>query len=271
MSPLAPNKDTCQAGLYGLQQILQTLPPCAVAFSGGLDSRFLLLMLAKQGKDALAVHVTGPHMREKESRQAVKWLIEHSLPFTTVPFDPLSIAKVAANERDRCYHCKLHMFSAIKAAAPKRLILDGSNASDAREYRPGSQALEALGVVSPLAEAGLSKPMIQVLAAEQGLDRPSQPGRPCLLTRFPYAFTPTLDLLKRIEAAEDEVEELGFNDFRLRWLGDLALLQIAAREEELLEVKRAALLKILSKHGFDHADLETRVNISGFYDYPAES
>ena len=271
MPTLAPNKDTCQAGLYGLQQILQTLPPCAVAFSGGLDSRFLLLMLAKQGKDVVAVHVTGPHMREKESKQALKWLAEHNLPFVTVPFNPLSIAKVAANERDRCYHCKLHMFTAIKAAAPNRLILDGSNASDAREYRPGSQALEALGVVSPLAEAGLSKPMIQVLAAEQGLDRPNQPGRPCLFTRFPYGFTPTTELLERIEAAEDEVEELGFNEFRLRWLGDRALLQISAREEELMEVKRDALVKILSKHGFDRADLEVRINISGFYDYPEDS
>ena len=270
MTSLAPNKDTCLAGLYGLQQILQTLPPCAVAFSGGLDSRFLLLMLAKQGGNALAVHVTGPHMRKKESEQALKWLTERDLPFITVPFDPLSIAKAAANERDRCYHCKLHMFTAIKAAVPDRLILDGSNASDAREYRPGSQALEALGVVSPLAEAGLSKPMIQVLSAEQGLDRPTQPGRPCLLTRFPYGFTPTPELLKRIAAAEDEVEDLGFNDFRLRWIDGLAILQIAAREEELLEVKRVALLKILSRHGFERANLEVRAQISGFFDYPAD-
>ena len=159
------------------------------------------------------------------------------------------------------------MFSAIKAAAPKRLILDGSNASDAREYRPGSRALEELDVLSPLAEAALSKPMIQVLAAEQGLDRPTQPNRPCMLTRFPYDFTPSRELMGRIETAEDAVEELGFKDFRLRWVDGRALLQIAAREEELMEVKRAALLDILRQNGFENAELEARATISGFYDY----
>ncbi len=271
MSPIAPNKDTCQAGLYGLQQILQILPSCVVAFSGGLDSRFLLYMLTKQGKDVLAVHVVGPHMRQKESREALKWLSERNLPFSTVPFDPLNIPEVAANGRRRCYHCKLHMFTAIKALAAGRLVLDGSNASDAREYRPGSQALEELGVLSPLAEAGLSKPMIQVLAAEQGLDRSNQSNRPCLFTRFPYDFTSTPDLLSRVAAAEDAVEELGFKDFRLRWIGGQAVLHVAVREGDLLDVKRAAVLGILSRHGFENAALEVRVNVSGFYDYPEDS
>lgn len=271
MNAIAPNRDTCQAGLYGLQQILQILPPCVVAFSGGLDSRFLLYMLAKQGKEILAVHVVGPHMREKESREAIKWLNERNLPFITVPFDPLNISEVAANGRDRCYHCKLRMFTAIKAAAGDRLILDGSNASDVREYRPGSRALEELEVLSPLAEAGLSKPMIQVLAAEQGLDRSNQPNRPCLFTRFPYGFTPTPDLLTRIAAAEDAVEELGFRDFRLRWIDGQAVLHVAVQEGDLLEIKRPALLDILSRQGFASAALEVRVNISGFYDYPEDS
>lgn len=267
MVGLVPNKDTCLAGLYGLQQIMQTLPACALGFSGGLDSRFLMYMLARQEKDVLAVHVTGPHMRKKESEEAIKWLSERNLPFITLAFDPLAIPEAAANTRERCYHCKLRMFTAIKAAIGERLLLDGSNASDVREYRPGSQAMEELGVLSPLAEAGLSKPMIQVLAAEQGLDRPTQPNRPCLFTRFPYGFTPSRELIGRIETAENAVEELGFKDFRLRWVDGRALLQIAAREEDLMEVKRAALLDILRQNGFDNADLEARTTVSGFYDY----
>ena len=267
MVGLVPNKDTCQAGLYGLQQIMQTLPACALAFSGGLDSRFLLYMLARQEKDVLAVHITGPHMRKKESDEAIKWLSERNLAFITLPFDPLAIPEVAANTRERCYHCKLRMFTAIKSVIGERLLLDGSNASDVREYRPGSRALEELGVLSPLAEAALSKPMIQVLAAEQGLDRPTQPNRPCLLTRFPYGFTPTRELMVRIEATEDAVEELGFKDFRLRWVEGRALLQIAAKEEELMEVKREALVDILRRNGFENADMETKAAVSGFYDY----
>ncbi len=267
MNIIAPNKDTCQAGLYGLQQIIQTLPPCVLAFSGGLDSRFLMFMLARQERDVIGIHVTGLHMRPKESADALKWLVERNLPFSTVSFDPLSVPEVKTNTRDRCYHCKMHMFSVIQAAVPNRMILDGSNASDAREYRPGSRALEELGVLSPLAEAGLSKPMIQVLAAEQGLDRPSQPNRPCLFTRFPYGFTPTHDLLKHIATAEDAVEALGFKDFRLRWNEGRALLHISSLEADLMEVKRAALLDILRKHGFDNPTLEARSPVSGFYDY----
>ena len=267
MIGLVPNKDTCLAGLYGLQQIMQTLPACALAFSGGLDSRFLMYMLFRQEKDVLAVHVTGPHMRKKESGEAIKWLSERNLPFITLAFDPLAIPEVAANTRERCYHCKLRMFTAIKSVIGERMLLDGSNASDVREYRPGSRALEELDVLSPLAEAALSKPMIQVLAAEQGLDRPTQPNRPCMLTRFPYGFTPSRELMDRIETAEDAVEELGFKDFRLRWVDGRALLQIAAREEELMEVKRAALLDILRQNGFENAELEARATISGFYDY----
>lgn len=267
MSGLVPNKDTCMAGFYALQQIMQILPPSALAFSGGLDSRFLLYMLAKQEKDVLAVHVTGPHMRKKESGAALKWLAEHNIPSLVVPFDPTAVPEVAANTKERCYHCKLRMFTAIKAAVGDRMLLDGSNASDVREYRPGSRAMEEMGVLSPLAQAGLSKPMIQVMAAEQGLDRPNQPNRPCLFTRFPYGFTPTLELLDRIETAEDAVEALGFKDFRLRWINNEALLQISAIEANLMEVKRAALLDILHRNGFETASLEARANVSGFYDY----
>ena len=270
MNTITPTKDTCQAGLYNLQQILETLPSCAVAFSGGLDSRFLLYMLRMQGKDVMAVHVVGPCMRKKESTEAIAWLNDHHIPFIILPVDTLSIEAVAANRKDRCYHCKLAMFTAIKAAVPGRMVLDGSNASDAREYRPGTQALRELGVFSPLAEVGLSKPMIQVLAAEQGMDRPCQPNRPCLLTRFPYNFTPTPDLLDRIAEAEDEVESLGFKDFRLRWVNGQALLQVAIQEGDLLEVKRATVLEALRKHGFAQADLEVKVNISGFYDYTSD-
>ncbi len=264
---IAPNRETCQAGLYGLRQIIQALPPTALAFSGGLDSRFLLHILTKMEKDVLAIHVTGLHMRKRESEDALRWLKERDQPHVLIPFDPLAIPGIAANGRDRCYHCKLAMFTAIKAASGGRLLMDGSNASDVREYRPGRQALQEMDVLSPLAEAGLNKPMIKVLAAEEGLDWPHQPNRPCLLTRFPYDTPPTLEVLDRVAAAEDAVEDLGFTDFRLRWDPAEPRLQVSGTEADLVEVKREALTKALAKHGFEHVLLEIKANVSGFYDY----
>ncbi len=260
-------KETCQAGLYALRQVLQILPQSALAFSGGLDSRFLLHMMLKQEKKVLAVHVLGPQMNTRESEKALKWLKERDIPHLTVPFDPFSVPEVLKNSRERCYYCKLRLFAAIREAAPGLVILDGSNASDAREYRPGKRALTELGVISPLAEAGLSKPMIQALAAEEGLDRPTQPARPCLLTRFPYDFSPARELLHRVEAAENAVEDLGFRDFRLRAMPGKTLLQVSSLEGDLLEVKRTALLELLSKLGFEEISLTAGDSISGFYDY----
>ena len=264
---IAHNKETCQAGLYALRQVLQILPRSALAFSGGLDSRFLLHMLLKQERPVLAVHALGPHMSPRESEGALKWLKERQIPYLTVPFDPLNAPEVLANNRERCYHCKMRLFAVIREAAPGLAILDGSNASDAREYRPGKRALTELGVISPLAEAGLSKPMIQSIAAEEGLDRPDQPARPCLLTRFPYDFSPTRELLRRVAAAEDAVEDLGFKDFRLRAMPDRTILQVSSLEGDLLEIKKAALTELLNRQGFESVEFEARDSVSGFYDY----
>lgn len=264
---IAPNRETCHAGLYGLRQIIQALPPCALAFSGGLDSRFLLHIISKMEKDVLAVHAVGPHMRKRESEEALRWLKKRGLPYVAAPFNPLAIPEVRANGKNRCYHCKMGMFTALRDVCGGRMLLDGSNASDAREYRPGQRALQELQVLSPLAEAGLSKPMIHILAEEEGLDRFMQPNRPCLLTRFPYDTSPTAEALARIAAGEDAVEALGFTDFRLRWDAREPRLQVTAAEADLLEIKRAAVLKALAEQGFDHVLLEVKTNVSGFYDY----
>lgn len=267
MPGIAPNKETCQAGLYALRQVLQILPQSALAFSGGLDSRFLLHMMLKQERPVLPVHALGPHMSTRDSENALKWLKARNIPYRTVVYNPLNIPGARANTRERCYHCKFGLFSIIREAAPGLILLDGSNASDAREYRPGKRALTELGVVSPLAEAGLSKLMIQTLAAAEGLDRPYQPSRPCLLTRFPYDFSLTRELLHQVAAAENLVEDLGFTDFRLRAMPNETLLQVSSLEGDLLEIKKAALTELLNKQGFEQVNFEVRASVSGFYDY----
>lgn len=227
-----------------LVELLKAAPGMALAFSGGLDSRFLAhaarLLLPAPDWPRL-FHVRGPHVPPGESLEALAWARSRGLKLQLVDFDPLSVAQVRANGRDRCYHCKLGMFRAIGLAAGRSrqagdraepgltkaaqaALYDGSNASDAKSFRPGLAALKELGVRSPLAGAGLDKAEIMRLAALSGLDRPRQRARPCLLTRFAYDLTPERSALAALAEAEKAVAALleewgdidGAPDFRLR-------------------------------------------------------
>lgn len=196
--------------------------PMALAFSGGLDSRFLAhaaqvlaQTLAPAPESLCLVHVHGPHVPQGESRKALAWAQARGLRCVTVFFDPLAFDAVRHNHTERCYHCKKAMFLAIGhalAALPQGaghfVLCDGSNASDSQSYRPGLAALSELGVRSPLAEAALSKQDIRLLAAQSGLERPEQTPRPCLLTRFAYGLEADAPTLAALEKAEDAVAQV---------------------------------------------------------------
>ena len=210
-------------------------PSCgyfALAFSGGMDSRFLAHAAQLLGFSPLLLHVTGPHVPPEESDFARRWAAARGLPLREVPADPLSLPLVAQGSRRRCYACKRELFSRLlselerearRLSLPEPLPLcDGTNASDLHAFRPGTQAVQELGIRSPLALAGLSKADIYLLAALSGLDEPEQKPRPCLLTRLPYGVRPEASLLEGLAAGERAVraffmEHGGFSpDFRLR-------------------------------------------------------
>lgn len=194
-------------------------PELAIAFSGGLDSRFLTFFAAKQGFRVLAFHVCGPHMQDSASRKALRWLEEHYIPHQVIQADILTLREVRVTGKDRCYHCKRAAFSAMQAACAPLALCDGGNISDRSEYRPGHKALQELGVRSPLAEAGLDKAGIKALAAYEGLDNPTQPSQTCLLTRFDYGLDATPEMLHLLDAAEEDLREiLGDTPFRLRFV-----------------------------------------------------
>ena len=223
--------------------------PLAVAFSGGLDSRFLCFALRRAGCDVLALHATRAQ----------------GLPLLEVRHDPLPLPEVAVNSRERCYACKRALMrrlrEALAAAGGCRVLCDGSNADDLTAFRPGQRAVREAGVLSPLALAGLRKQELRDLGAAWGLDDPQQAARPCLLTRLAYGMHPEPALLARLAAAEAGLAALpGLGDFRLR-LTPGPVLQAAVLPDGLWP----QVMQVLDAHGFGGAGI-VEGTVSGFFD-----
>ena len=285
--------------LERLTERLHACSPVALAFSGGLDSRFLAQMayrLAPEGVRVRLFHVRGPHVQWAESADALTWAGARGFKLTLVSLNPLAIPEVRANDKLRCYHCKRFLFTTLREASSGHpafagqtpVLCDGTNLSDWNDYRPGRRALEDLDVRSPLAEAGLGKDDIRRLAARIGLDRPDQHARPCLLTRFAYGLSPTLAALTALEAAENVVDGLlaahadPVPEFRLRFVAGPETtgndgvspplrsyrteLHISA---ELPNALNRRLLDAVAKQGLAVPRLQVLERVSGHYDRPA--
>lgn len=209
-----------------LQATLKELAPegrFALAYSGGLDSRFIAHAAQRAGLAPLLLHIRGPHIPPMETMFARRWAAWRGLTLRELSVDPLGLPAVAAGDRERCYQCKSLLFASIRGETEGLLLCDGTNASDGQSYRPGLKALRELDVASPLAMAGLGKTDVRALAELSGLEHPGQRARPCLLTRLNYGLRPTPERLKTLAAAERAVFELlrglyadHWPDFRLR-------------------------------------------------------
>lgn len=269
-----------------LQKASQGCPGLSIALSGGLDSRLLIHLAQRAGVEVTACHLAGPHVPPAETAFAKRWAAERGIPLRMLQVDVLEDAQVAANGPERCYFCKRRLFSTLQDAVGDQPLCDGTNASDHGLYRPGLKALHELGILSPLAEAGLFKDDIRALARFTGLEAPGQRARPCLLTRFQYGLRPTHALLARLAVAEAAIagilERHGLTagpampvaeeparaepaDFRLRVIGENAY----ALHLALPEIPAAALRELeaaLMEHGFPGASLAVMETVSGHYD-----
>lgn len=210
--------------LHRLEYVLADIDQGLIAVSGGLDSRLLALVAKGMDLEVRCVHLAGPHMARVETHQALAWLDQLGLPCSVLQVKPLVHPSVAGNARDRCYHCKRLLFSALREAFPLATLMDGSNATDQEGYRPGLRALAELGVVSPYAVCGIGKDDIRAMARFMGLDDPEQAARPCLLTRLPYDTVVSAAELGRIDALEDACRAAGFVEFRVRLVAGEPLL-----------------------------------------------
>ncbi len=252
------------SGYTDLLPLLRELPSLVVALSGGLDSRFLTHAALEAGCSVRALTAVGAHMPREEAEAAAAWATRRGVEHLFIPVDVLAEPEVAANSRERCYACKLLIFSRLKDAAGGFALADGTNADDTQSYRPGLRALRELGIRSPLAETGLSKAEIRRLALETGLDRPEQAARPCLLTRLEYGLRPSEEILARLAEAEFALAAAGAGEFRLRLrAGAPPLLQLAATPKPAL---RRALSAVLRERGFENAEMLADVPVSGYFD-----
>ena len=228
-----------------LEQFFQENPRCALGFSGGVDSAYLLYAGVRAGADIRPYFIKTAFQPAFELADARKLAEGLGVEVTVLELDALADPRVAANPADRCYFCKQNLFRTLKERAIADgypVLLDGTNASDEAGDRPGMRALTELSVRSPLRECGLTKAEIRARSREAGLFTWDKPAYACLATRVPAGETITAETLARVEGAEDALFRLGYTDFRVRVFHGAARLQLprgqmerAVREAETIQ------------------------------------
>lgn len=246
-----------------LRAAVRSMRSAAVAFSGGTDSTLVAKIARDElGSKAVAVTIDSslyPASELKDARRLAKTIgIEH----VVIRSDPLEDARFVRNPADRCYVCKLDDFSRIRRLADERglkEILDGTNADDRGDYRPGARAKAELGVKSPLAEAGLSKAEVRTLSRQLKLPTASKSASACLASRIPYGEEITSDKLTMVERAEEFLAAKGFEGARVRLHGSIARIEVGQKDIARLASKkmRDSVSRKLRSLGFTYvtADL----------------
>ena len=241
--------------LYGF---FEKNPKAALAFSGGVDSAYLLYAAKDAGADVKAYYVKTDFQPEFELEDARRLAEELGADMEIIYLDVLADPMVEANPADRCYHCKKHIFRAIIDHAQKDgydVVMDGTNASDDPGDRPGVRALREYGVRSPLRDCGLTKADIRVLSREAGLFTWDKPAYACLATRIQTDQKIIYKTLKAVETCEGMMADLGFRDFRVRVRGEKALVQIREEDKELFDKEEEYIMDNLSVY-FARAELD---------------
>ena len=251
--------------LVHLEKIIARCGGALVAFSGGVDSTFLLSVAGGVlGKKLLAVTVAFPAVPAAEIKNAKALARALRVKHLVVRADDvMGMERFSGNPPDRCYHCKKAILSKLLAIAQALgfpCILEASNKDDVRDFRPGHRAVKELGAKSPLIEAGLTKADIRALSMERGLPTWNKPSAACLASRIPYGETITREKLARIERGEAYLASLGFSSCRLRHHGDLARIEVPAPDlgDLLAPLVRAKIIRKLKALGFKYItfDLE---------------
>lgn len=234
-----------------LSAFFEQNPKIALAFSGGVDSAYLLYAAKEYGAETTAYYVKTAFQPQFEYEDACRLADELQMPMKTIHLDVLADTVVTSNPKNRCYHCKRRIFAAILTAAQEdgyTVVMDGTNASDDVNDRPGMKALRELSVRSPLRECGLTKDMIRSLSKKAGLFTWDKPAYACLATRIPTGTEITGELLSRTEESENFLRALGFTDFRIRLMGTAARLQFKESQLPRLMEKRSEILDTLSRN-----------------------
>ena len=231
-----------------LREFFERHPKCALAFSGGTDSALLLCEARRLGADVKAYFVKGPFQPQFELEDARRLAKELGAEMEVIETDVLALPEVAENGPRRCYYCKRAIFSLIFERARRDgydTVIDGTNASDQVDDRPGMQAIAELGVLSPLRMCGVTKAQVRELSAEAGLFTARKPSYACLATRVPTGTAITREALGKVERGEEALREMGFSDLRLRLEGTGARLELPAAQLPAVVQNRERVLEVL--------------------------
>ena len=234
-----------------LEEFFSEHQSVAIAFSGGVDSTCLLYAAKKYAKRVKAYYVKAEFQPQFEFEDAIRAAKELGVEFEIIRRSVLDDEDVVKNPKDRCYYCKRQVFGAIKSAAERdgfSVLLDGTNASDDADDRPGMKVLKETGTLSPLRLCGITKKEVRRMSKEANLFTWDKCAYACLATRIRTGEQITADKLTAIENSETYMRSLGFLDFRVRMRQDEALLQLREEQLPLLIKNRAEVLNELKKY-----------------------
>ena len=246
--------------LDALKTLLKGYGRVAVAFSGGVDSTFLLKVAHDVlGDDCIALTVSSDVFPKREHSEAVAFCRAEGIKQAMVEVDVLSVEGFADNPPNRCYLCKRALFGQIIKAAETEgasVVCEGSNLDDLDDYRPGLQAISELGIASPLRVCGLSKAEIRKLSDELGLPTFNKPSFACLASRFPYGQKITSAGLLMVEQAEDFLRDAGFRQVRVRIHRDVARIEVEPDSLAAALEMRESIASTLKSIGFTYVALD---------------
>jgi uncharacterized protein len=257
------DSEPTESKLRALEDRLRSLGSLMVAYSGGVDSAFLAATAHRVlGGRMLAVLADSPSLARRDMEQAQAFAREQVIPLRIIQTEELDKAEYQRNDSDRCFHCKTELFDAMQMLAAELdmpHIAYGMNADDTRDFRPGQRAAKQHEVLAPLAEVGLSKQEIRVLAKAAGYALWDRPAAPCLSSRVEYGRPVTREVLEQVERSEDGLRRLGFREFRVRHHGELARVEIARPElpRALAMEMLDAITGELRQAGFKYVTLDT--------------
>ncbi len=252
-----------------LEAGLRALGGVCVAFSAGVDSSFLLEAAHRVlGDRVIAVTVLGSMVPEHDEEEARAFCLQRGIRLITVEADEYAVPAFAANAPDRCYHCKKNIFTRIAAIAAQngaQAVVEGSNADDLGDWRPGMKALAELGIRSPMLDCGMTKNDIRSLARHFGIPAWNKPAGACLATRVPFGTPLTPDLLRLVDRAECVLADLGYSGARVRVHDRLARIELPAPRmaEALAEPARDVMVRSLRALGFQHVCLDLEGYVKG--------